>query len=83
MHLLSVLHGVNSMYRLMVDSNWMGIVTVTVEDDTCKPRTASMCLNWNLTWQHSLDKKPGAKHMIKQRGAPFLEKKSARLAFST
>ena len=48
-HLRSVLHGVNSMYRMMVDSNWMGIVMVTVEDETCKPRTASRCVNWNLT----------------------------------
>ena len=70
MHLGSVLHGMNSMYRLMEDSNWMGIVTVTIEDDACKPRTASMGLNWKLTWQHSLDKELGAKHMIKQCGAP-------------
>ena len=68
----SVLHGVNSMYKLMVDSNWMGIVMVTIEDDACKPRIANMGLNWKFTWQHSLDKEPGAKHMIKQRGIPFL-----------
>ena len=71
------------MYRLMVDSNWMGIVTVTIEDDACKPKTANTDLNWNLTWQHSLDEEPGARFMIKQRGAPFLQKKSARLASST
>ena len=55
-HLRFVLHGVNSMYRLMVDSNWMGIVTVTIEDNACKPRSARSFLNWNFTWQHSLDK---------------------------
>ena len=27
MHLRSIFHGMNSMYRLMVDSNCMGIVT--------------------------------------------------------
>ena len=32
-HLRSVLHGVNSMYKLMLDSNWMGIVTMTIEDN--------------------------------------------------
>ena len=82
-HLRFVLHGVNSMYRLIVDSNWMGIVTVTVEDDAYKPRTASMYMNWKLTWQHSLDEELGARHMIKQHGVPFLQKKPIRLAFST
>ena len=73
----------SSMYRLMVDSNWMGIVTVTIKDDTCKSITASMCMNWKLIWQHSLDEEPGARHMIKQRRAPFLQKKLARLVFNT
>ena len=35
-HLCSVLHGVNSINRLVVDSNRMGIVTVIVENDACK-----------------------------------------------
>ena len=55
MHLYPVLHGVNSMYRLIVDSNRMNIIMVIVEDDAYKPRIASTCLNWKLTWQHSLD----------------------------
>ena len=41
MHLRSILYDVNSMYRLMVDSNWMGIVTMTIEDDAFKPRTTN------------------------------------------
>ena len=49
-HLHPILHGMNSMFRLMVDGNRMGIVTVTVEDNACKLRTASACLNWKLTW---------------------------------
>ena len=73
----------NSMYRLMVDSNWMGIVTMTIEDNAFKPRTANTGLNWNVTWQHSLDEEPGARFIIKQRGAPFLQKKQARLVSST
>ena len=73
MHLRSVLYGVNSMYRLMVDSNWMDIVTVTIEDDACNPRTASTGLTWNLTWRYSLDEEPDVRHMIKQCGAPFLQ----------
>ena len=40
-HLHPVLYGVNSMYRMIVDSNRMGIVIVTVEDDTYKPKTVS------------------------------------------
>ena len=36
-------------------------------------------LNWNVSWQHSLDEEPGARFIIKQRGAPFLQKKPARL----
>ena len=62
----------NSMYRLMVDSNWMGIVTVTIKDDAFKLRTTNTGLNWNVAWQHSLDEEPGARFIIKQRGAPFL-----------
>ena len=71
------------MYRLMVDSNWMGIVTMTIEDNAFKTRTANMGLNWNVTWQHSLDEELGARFIIKQRGAPFLQKKPARLVSST
>ena len=67
----------------MVDSNWMGIVMMTIEDDAFKPRIANMGLNWNVTWQHSLDEEPGARFIIKQCGAPFLQKKPARLASST
>ena len=49
MHLCPVLHGVNNMYKLVVDSNKMGIVMVTVKDNACKSKTASTCLNWKLT----------------------------------
>ena len=82
MHLCPMLHGVNRMYTLVVDSNRMGIVMVTVEDDACKPKTSSMCLNWKLNWQHFLDKEPGAKHMIKHPGALLLQKLPLRLAFN-
>ena len=78
-HLCSVLHGMNSIYKLVVDNNMMGIVTVTVEDDACKSRTAGMCLNWKLTWQHSLDKEPCVKHMIKHREALLPKKLQPRL----
>ena len=81
-HLRPILHGVNSMYRLVVDSNRMGIVMVTLEDDACKPKTASTCLNWKLIWQHSLDKELGARHMIKHRGALLQQKLPPRLAFN-
>ena len=81
-HFRPVLHGVNNMYRLVVDSNWMGIVTLIVEDESCKSRTASTCLNWKLTWQHSLDEEPGAMYMIKHHGALFLQKMPPRLAFN-
>ena len=80
-HLRPVLHGVNSMYRLVVDNNEMGIVMVTVENDVYKARTTSMCLNWKLTWQHLLDKEPGAKYMIKHHEG-LLQKLSPRLAFN-
>ena len=81
-HLRPVLHGVNSMYKLVLDSNKMGIVTVTVEDDVCKPRTASTYLNWKLIWQHSLDEEPGARHMIKHREVLLSQKLQPRLAFN-
>ena len=64
MHLNSILHGVNNIYGLMIDGKWMGIVTVIVEDNARKPRTASMCLNWNLIGQHSLSKELDVGHMI-------------------
>ena len=82
MHLRPILHGVNSMYKLVVDSNRMGIVMVIVENDTCKPRTANMCLNWKLTWQHSLDKELGARYMIKYHRALLPQKLQPRLAFN-
>ena len=53
MHLCSVLYTMNNMCRLIVDGNWMSIITVIVKDDASKLRTASMYLNWKLTWQHS------------------------------
>ena len=81
-HLRPVLHGMNNIYRLVVESNRMGIVTLTVEDDACKPRTASTCLNWKLTWQHSLDEEPGAKHMIKHLRALLPQMLQSRLAFN-
>ena len=81
-HLRLVLHGMNSMYRLVLDSNKMGIVMVTIEDDACKPRTASTCLNWKLTWQHSLDKEPGARHMMKHRRTLLPQMLPPRLAFN-
>ena len=40
-HLSLILYGVNSMYKLVVDSNMMGIVTVIVGDHACKTRTAN------------------------------------------
>ena len=82
MHLRLVLHGVNSMYRLVVDSNRMGIVMVIIEDIAYKPRTASTCLNWKLMWQHSLDREPGARHMIKHCEALLPQKLPPRLAFN-
>ena len=81
-YLRSVLHGVNSMYRLIVDSNRMGIVTMIVEDDACKSRTTSTCLNWKVSWQLSLDEELGAKHMIEHRGALLPQKLLPRLAFN-
>ena len=48
----------------------MGIVMVRVEDDDSKPRSASACLNWDLTRQLSLDKELGARHMIEHCEAP-------------
>ena len=81
-HLCPILHGMNSMYRLVVESNRMDIVTMTIHDDACKPKTVSMCLNWKFTWQHSLDKEPGARHMIKHRGALLLQKLPSRLMFN-
>ena len=81
-HLRPVLHGMNSMYRLIVDNNRMGIVTVTIEDEAYKPRTASTCLNWKLTWEHFLDKEPGARHMIKHSGALLLQKLPPKLGFN-
>ena len=81
-HLCPVLHGVNNIYRLVVDSNKMDIVTVTVEDNTCKPRIPSTCLNWKFTWQHSLDEEPGARHMIKHRKALLPQKLPPRSTFN-
>ena len=60
MHLHSILHGINSMYRLIVDSNMMDIVTVTVEDYASKPRTIRAFLNWNFIWQRFLGKESSA-----------------------
>ena len=57
------------MYKLIVNRNWMGIVIVIVGDNTSKQRTASMCLNWNLTWQSSLDKESSAGYIIEYNGA--------------
>ena len=54
MHLCFVLYGMYSIYGLIIDGHWMGIVMVIVEDDTSKSRTTNMCLNWDLTWQPSL-----------------------------
>ena len=81
MHLCPILHDMNSMYKVVVDSNKMGIVMVTVEDNACKSRTTNTCLNWKLTWQQSLDKELGAKHMINHRGAILLQKLPPRLVF--
>ena len=81
-HLRPVLHGVNSMYRLVINNNRMGIVKVIVEDDACKSKTASTCLNWKFTWQHSLDKEPDVRHMIKHCGALLPPKLPAKLAFN-
>ena len=82
MHLHSILHGVNSMYRLIVDGNWMGIVTMTIEDDASELRTTSMYLNWNLTRQHSLGKEPNVGYIIEHCRAHEPQRKSSKLAFS-
>ena len=70
MYVCSILHGVNSMYGLIVDSNWMDIIMVVVEDNISKPRTIGMCLNWIMTWHQSLCKELDARHMIEYCGAP-------------
>ena len=69
MHLRSLLHGVNSMYGLTINNNRMGIVTVTVNDNTNKLRIASTYVNWKLTWQRFLGKELGARYMIELCGA--------------
>ena len=81
-HLCSLLHGMNSMYKLIVDNNKMDIVMVIVENDANKPRIASMCLNWKLTRQRSLGKESSAKHMIEHHGALQPQKKPPKLAFN-
>ena len=44
-HLRSILQCMYNSYGLMKDDGGMGIDTVTVKDNTCKPRASSPCLS--------------------------------------
>ena len=49
MHLYSILHGLNNIYRLVIEGSPIDIVIVVVVDDVNKLKTASAYLNQNLT----------------------------------
>ena len=55
---------------------------VIVEDDINKSRTANTCMNWNLTWHHSLSKELGAEYMTEHCGVLNLQKNQLRLVFN-
>ena len=82
-HLYSILHGIYNSYNLMKHGCGMGICSITVEDDTCKPKATSPCLSWKITWQfHDLHKGSSVRCMINHDGAEERQRNPPRLVFT-